>query len=217
MKIVAGKGRVAKKLVMAIIGVAVALACQMPAMAVDDKEQSTVSEIVSLMTDKAAMAKRGGDAKQKSLGFYTDGMSVTFKSAYPLVSAKKMAEWAYDLHQFVLSKGGGYANIAKYTKEHPKDPSKWVDPVLSEAKPDPWDPEARAHVSYADQKKFAEKWWSESYADYRDTMSPKDWWLNDAILDGNNLWYAYEVNTQRVSAENVLWIHDELAKLFQKK
>ena len=226
MKIAARQAQVERKKALKISGfalgivTALTLTCFSPVFAAEGQdaagEDQAVAGLVSVMTEKATTAMRGGDAKHKGLGFYAVQPNVDFKSGYALIPAKTMAKWAYDLHQFVLSKGGSYENVKKFTQEHPTDPKKYVDPFLPGQKPDVWDPYARAHVSYDEQKKFAEKWWSDN-ADYRDCMTPKDWWITDAILDGNNLWYRYEATVKPASAGYITWRDGELEKLAKKQ
>jgi len=84
---------------------------------------------------------------------------------------------------------------------------------------DPKDPWERAHVPYDKQAAFADKWWKNNSRAYSSAVvPPKDWWIHDAVLDGNNVWTRYEqLNGNKSSADYVMWRDAELAKLLKKQ
>jgi hypothetical protein len=48
-------------------------------------------------------------------------------------------------------------------------------------------------------------------------VPPKDWWLHDAVVDGNNLWTRYEQINGKASSDHVMWRDAGLAKLLKKQ
>lgn len=162
---------------------------------------------------------RGG-TKEKPLGIYLGGKdtNMEFKSGYKDVDARTQCEWAYDLHKFVVDNGGGIENYRKYQREAKPDTIS-NDSLRSYAGgKDPTDPMDRAHVPYDKQAAFADTWWKNNSQAYKKSVfPPKDWWTNDAILDGNNLWTRYEQLNGQGSADFVGWRDVDLIQLLHKK
>ncbi len=162
---------------------------------------------------------RGG-TKDKPLGCYLGSKDdVQFRSGYKDVEPRTQCEWAYDLHQFIVQNGGGWDNYQKYVKETSiqTNPLETSLGSLSGAKDthDPWD---KAHVPYDKQAAFADKWWKENSRAYGSAIvPPKDWWIHDAVLDGNNLWTRYEELNGKGSSDFVMWRDSELARLMKKQ
>jgi len=163
---------------------------------------------------------RGG-TKDKLLGIYINSNKVIFNSGYKDVDPKTQAEWAYDLHQFIEKNGGGWSSYQKSLSE--KQPGSLLQDLNENARTsqggkDPNDPMERAHVPYDKQAAFADKWWKENSQAYQSSVvPPKDWWTNDAVLDGNNLWTRWEQLGDKGSSEYASWRDAEMATLMQKK
>lgn len=162
---------------------------------------------------------RGG-TKEKPLGCYlgSETTNIEFKSGYKDVDPRTQCEWAYDLHKYIVDNGGGWDNYRKYLQEM-KPGSDLQESLRSYAGgKDPTDPMDRAHVPYDKQAAFADKWWKENSQAYKKAiLPPKDWWTNDAILDGNNLYTRWEMLNGKGSADMVSWRDAELATLMKKK
>lgn len=214
-----------------VLILALLLLAQMPALA--DRDEQTFTKLMEIASGAALKdtpadmtGLRGGGKSGKPLGFYRDNADVVFRSGYEKQPAKTMAEFAYDLAEFRNTKGGGFEHFVQYQKEQQErnKGKSQVDEILNESlgqKPDPLDPWARAHVSYAEQKSFAERWWQNTYPSYSKNPLLKDWWLNDAILDANNMWARVESSyfncPENEKADRVLWFDQELQALAQKK
>ena len=198
------------------LSIMIVAAMQLPVFADEKNDQAQIVSLQASMADKNTFDVRGGGTSKMALGLYNGGHKIEFRSGYEKLPSKEQAEWANDLHQFVVSKGGGYDNLIKYAKEYQEKGRK--KPVTGEygpdVKPDPYDPDVRAAVSYADQKKFAEEWWTAKDRGYKSAVM-KDWWLNDAILDGTNLCNQFEAKTEH-SAERQAWRDSELTLLVKK-
>lgn len=190
---------------------------QLPIFAEEQGNQAQIDGLRATMADGDTVAVRGSAMSKKALGLYGRKDPVIYRSGYEKLSSKDQAEWAYDLHEFVVSKGGGFENVVKYAKENQEKGRK--QPLFnsygSDTKPDPFDPDTRAQVSYADQKKFAQDWWTAKDQGYK-AAAMKDWWLNDAILDGTNLWNQFEAKTEH-GADRQAWRDTELSRLVNKK
>lgn len=190
----------------------------------DAQKNAMVKKLYDLSQDvlrDTIVPVRGG-TKNKLLGLYLDSKTkVIFNSGYQDVDPKTQAEWAYDLHQFILENGGGWDNYRKYLSI--SSTGSVVDDINESTRnyqggKNPNDPMTRAHVPYDKQAAFAHKWWNERSQKYRTAIvPPKDWWTNDAILDGNNLWTRWEQLNGKGSSDYVLWRDAELATLIQKK
>ena len=206
----------------AIAAVALALVLQVPAMAIPQRDQAILSGIAKEMFAKDTLSVRGQKNALKKegrpLGLYSATPAIVFRSGYQDLPSQTQAEWAYDLHDFVVARGGGLENYAKYVEEQAerlKRPQIPAYRTFSKELPDPYDPLDRCYVSYSERKKFADEWWSARDEGYNTALA-KDWWLNDAILDGTNLWHRWEMTYLR-SADREAIRTAELNQLVKKK
>lgn len=199
----------------------IATVLQVPALAIPQRDQAVIAGIAKEMFTKSTVASRGQKSTlkkdDKALGLYSVNPDIIFRSGYEKLPSQTQVEWAYDLHDFVVSKGGGFENYEKYVQEQAER-----EKLPQQAKhsfsgdfPDPYDPLDREYVSYAERKKFAKEWWSARDEGYK-TCVMQDWWLNDAILDGANLWQAWERTYQR-SADREAMRSAELNALVKKE
>ena len=221
------------------------LLVQLPALA--DRDEKTFTKLLEIASSVAAKdtpgditAFRGGGRSGKALGYYRDGSDVVFRSGYEKQPAKVMADFAYDLAEFVYAKGGGYDHFSAYQKEKRDREQEHQKKIEQETgttgvtaqvaadlanrlsdKPDAWDPWGRAHVPYNEQRQFAEKWWQSHSPGFAGNLIQKDWWMNDSILDANNMWARCETTyfncPEKEQADRVLWFDHELKLLTEKK
>lgn len=210
--------KVSKALAVAVL----AAVLQVPAVAIPERDQAIVSGIAKEMFAKGTVSVRGEKnalkKDGKALGLYSANPAIVFRSGYQDLPSQVQVEWAYDLHDFVVSRGGGLENYAKYMEEQAerlKRPQIPAYRTFSKELPDPYDPLERCYVSYSDRKKFADEWWSARDEGYN-TALVKDWWLNDAILDGTNLWQRWEM-TYLSSADREGIRMAELSSLVKKQ
>ncbi|HMY02783.1 MAG TPA: hypothetical protein PKA48_05490 [Candidatus Obscuribacter sp.] len=182
-----------------IAAAVLAAVLQVPALAIPERDQTVVSGIAKEMFVKSTVSVRGGKSglkqSEKALGLYSVTPEVVFRSGYEKLPNQTQVEWAYDLHDFVVSKGGGLENYPRYMEEQAerlKRPQLAAYRTFSKELPDPYDPLDRIYVSYADRKKFARDWWEARDEGFKNCFV-QDWWLNDAILDGTNLWQRWEM------------------------
>jgi len=204
------------------IGIGLTIFTQAPVFAeVINRDSKAIANLASLAQDTKGdkiFPSRGG-TKEKPLGIYGIKEPVLFKSGYKNVDNKTKATWAYDLHMFIVKNGGGWDNFKKYqaevsSKPNAKDP---MDPHQFDSQ-DPNDPHVKAHVSYAKQAEFADTWWTKNSKAYAGTvLPPKDWWTNDAILDGNNLWNHYEHDLEARGADYLARAEADLNELLKKQ
>jgi hypothetical protein len=180
------------------------------------------AELIKKLNDfsqtESALNARGG-TDSKSFGCYLAGKTrVIFNSGYKDVDQKTQSEWAIDLHNFILEQGGGWDNYRKYLSET-KNGSALQETINDLVKTKaPNDPMDRAHISYDKQAAFADTWWKKNSQAYKfSIVPPKDWWTNDAVLDGNNLWTAFEHQEGKGGSDYLSWRDAELSTLMQKK
>ena len=135
-----------------------------------------------------------------------------------------MGQFAYDLHSFVVSKGGGFDNymkqVAVLSSNAPKNAQDPVNAKAMEllsqdmAKRDALD---KTHVSFAQQKIFAKIWWTDHSDEFKKTNGlMQDWWLNDSIIDANNLWSLYMGPITSEEKDKSRWIDYEMQAVVQK-
>lgn len=216
----------------AVLILAILLLAQLPALA--DRDQQTMTKLLGVASGATDISSVRGGKGGKPIGFYFNKADMVFRSGYEKQPAKTMAEFAYDLEEFNRGKGGGYANYAKFKQEWEDRRQKEIDdarakgepeavilaikarqldPTNPENKTDPYNPWTRAHVSYDEQKSFAEQWWQDNQG-FKDALM-KDWWLNDAILDANNLWAS--VDTAYVDPADASTYYDHQLRHLLKK
>ena len=190
-----------------------------------DQRSATVQKLYEftqdVLSDKLAPVR--GGTKDKALGCYLGSKDdIQFRSGYKDVEPRTQCEWAYDLRQFIVQNGGGWDNFQKYSKETPvaSDATSILDANLRSyaGGKDPKDAWDRAHVPYDKQAAFADRWWKNNSQAYDSAVvPPKDWWLHDAVVDGNNVWTRYDQLNGKGSANYVMWRDSELAKLLKKQ
>lgn len=191
----------------------------------EDQRSATVQKLYEftqdVLSDKLTPVR--GGTKTRALGCYLGSKDdIQFRSGYKDVEPRTQCEFAYDLNQFIETNGGGWDNFQKYTKETPvsSDASSIINESLRSygGGKDPKDAWDSAHVPYDKQAAFADKWWKNNSRAYSSAVvPPKDWWLHDAVVDGNNLWTRYEMINGKSSSDFVLWRDAELAKLLKKQ
>lgn len=208
-----------------LIAALLAVVLQFSASAQQNQRSDTIQKLYEftqdVLTDKLAPVR--GGAKGKALGCYLGSKDdIQFRSGYKDVEPRTQCEWAYDLNQFIVTNGGGWDNFQKYSKETPL--SSGASSILNDSLrsyaggKDPKDAWDRAHVPYDKQAAFADKWWKNNSRAYDSAVvPPKDWWLHDAIVDGNNVWTRYDQLNGKGSADYVMWRDSELAKLLRKQ
>jgi hypothetical protein len=212
-----------KPIVALLAGLLLLIAFQ-PSAVAEDVRSATIQRLYEFSQDMSEklLPVRGG-SKNKSLGCYLGSKDdIQYRSGYKDVEPRTQCEWAYDLNQFIVQNGGGWDNFRKYSKETPvsSDATSILNDSLRSyaGGKDPKDAWERAHVPYDKQAAFADRWWKNNSRAYSSAaVPPKDWWLHDAVLDGNNLWTRYEQINGKSSADYVMWRDSELAKLLKKQ
>ncbi len=201
------------KKLLAMAALAVVMAGQAPAGAQDAKRKTEMSVLVGQMMEPAMIAARGSFGGKVPLGQYVVEPHTVYRSGYEKVPPAAMARWALALHDYVKQKGGGYAKYQESVAASGKKEKLY--PAFGTMKDEASGPLEKAHVPYKWQKDFAKVWWGQQDQGYAKAVM-KDWWLNDAVLDGTVLWTAYEANEVK-SADAHAWRDAELAKMVKKK
>lgn len=134
---------------------------------------------------------RGGGGSKKPLGQYLVEPNMEFRSEYKDQPTETMCQFAYDLHQFIVSKGGDCRSMTM--------------------KPD------SDYVPYDKQKEFAITWWTKRYPRYKKMGGMfKDWFINDALIDGTNL-YNWSRRGIDGGADYIMWSDAAVQALMKKK
>lgn len=134
---------------------------------------------------------RGGSGSKHPLGQYLVEPNFEFRSEYKNESTQTMCEFAYDLHQFIASQGRTYEQMER---NHDL-----------------------GYVPYEKQAEFARSWWRRKNKRY-DHMGGlfKDWFINDALIDGTNL-YNYWYREGHSCADYIIWGDAALESLVKRK
>lgn len=154
--------------------------------------------------DMASTATRGGGGSSihPHFGCYIGSPNdVEFRSDYKDLDAQTIANWAYDLHQWIDNHGYGFDNFQNYQRKG--DPNAWN----------------RSFMSHDEQRQYAELYWERYSQKFHKMPSMyRDWWLNDSILDGNNVYMEYQHRLGgKGSADFVAYKDATLAKLLKKQ
>lgn len=209
-----------------LIATLLAIVLQFSASAQQDQRSEAIQRLYEftqdVLTDKLTPVR--GGTKAKAFGCYLGSKDdIQFRSGYKDVEPRTQCEWAYDLNQFIVTNGGGgWDTFQKYSKETPV--SSDANSILNDSLrsyaggKDPKDAWDRAHGPYDKQAAFADKWWKNNSRAYSSAVvPPKDWWLHDAILDGNNVWTRYDQLNGNAGSDYLLWRDAELANLLKKQ
>lgn len=176
-----------------------------PAMEEQPRDQAVMTGLLKVATEPPTKDKngeeaqlqfsmaglRGGSGSKHPLGQYLVEPNVEFRSEYKNESTQTMCEFAYDLHQFVASKGRTYEDMRRDTK---------LD-----------------YVPYEKQAEFARSWWRRRNKRY-DHMGGlfKDWFINDALIDGTNL-YNYWYREGHSCSDYIIWGDAALQSIVKRK
>lgn len=179
-----------------------------------------VTEPTDLRTAKAGnqmdfstTSVRGGVNSGKPLGMYSVGSGVVYRSGYAKLKPEDWAEWTCALRAFLTKNGGGWDSYQQALMNGAGRTTRY-NFGSQEQEPDPLD---KSFVPYAKQEEFAKSWWSRKSPEFRKMgFMWKDWWINDAILDGNLL-IGREHIRNGGSAEGVAYEDATLAKLLKKE
>jgi hypothetical protein len=170
--------------------------------------------------DYAPTASRGGNGSpfHPNLGCYIGSSGdFEFKSGYKDLDAKTMAAWAYDLHEHVANAGGGWENYQKYSSEQQRSNELGsLQNMMGTGPPDAMD---RSKVAYKDLYKWSQVYWDHWNQKFRKTPSMfRDWFTNDAIIDGMNIYMEYQFRIAgQNSADFVMFKDVTLAQLMRKE
>lgn len=141
--------------------------------------------------DKSLTSVRGGTGDRKPLGQYIVDPEVEFKSDYRKLSPEMQCKFAYDLHEFIKSKGRDWLSMCR-------------NPKLD-------------YVPYAKQREFADFWWMRNYQQYKDMpFFFKDGFLKEALIDGTNI-YNWCARKDYASANYVLWEDAAVQEIVKEK
>ena len=160
--------------------------------------QAAIIAIDKFESDPYCVKARGGGSSGKALGVYRDGkfgnMQTEFHSKeYMELDPAVKARWAYSLHNFMVEKGGGFANMQAQSlalaKKRQGGAPVFVSPgeVSEEA-------EDVTYVPYGDVEGWADSFFKMYASDKYSKLAAvwMDWFKNDAILDAVNIWGTYE-------------------------
>lgn len=192
-------------------------------------DRNFYNEILNLATEKSNItteksghkldfsttAVRGGSDSGKQLGCYLNGNNTIYRSRYAQLKPEDWATWTCALRDFLQKNGGGWDAYRSYVGAQPQTMTSndLLNPTRDTSN-DPWD---RSFVPYQKQEEFAKNWWSHYNPEFRKMgFVWKDWWINDAILDGNVL-IGREHLRNRGSADGVMYEDSVLAKLLKKE
>lgn len=148
--------------------------------------QSTNQPVLRLHLDKlfadykSIEGVRGGGNSKKPVGQYLVGQT-QYRSGYEKLTQKELIEWYQALFTFQKEHAGGwrgFKQIAESKNELPSDVTLFAEQNAANGAME------KSLIPYKYQAQYAKKWFEMYSKPYRDAVM-KDWWINDAILDGN--------------------------------
>ncbi len=183
------KIKTASLVLAAIVSTTIAAHAQFTEKLEPQRDQTIIQGLVTEMPQLEGT--RGG--QKKALGLYGYPPSdIEFKSGYKDLDPQTIATWAYDLHTFIHHKGGGWEKCQG-------DPNKYDDSM----------------VPYKEQYDFAKVYWNSHSGKYKESgFVWKDWWANDAVLDGNDLYMHYQRDNAGLAQE---YLNGAMERLVKKK
>lgn len=141
--------------------------------------------------DSSITSVRGGTGSKKPLGQYLVQPNMEFRSEYKNEATETMCQFAYDLHQFTVAKARDWKTMQRNSD---------LD-----------------YVPYEKQTEFASFWWLRHKENFKHMGGiAKDWFLNDAVIDGTNL-YNWMYRQENGSADYVIWQDAAISALMKKK
>ncbi len=164
-----------------------------------NETKAAIFQLFNFESDPYCVKVRGGGTSGKALGVYRDDpkCSAEFHSKeYLELDPAVKARWALSLHDFIVRKGGGFDNYEasslKWTQEHTDQAKN----ILNAPEPGKLSEDALdvTYVPYPEVESWAEAFLKTYAKDKYMKIGAvfQDWFRNDAILDGVNLWGAYE-------------------------
>lgn len=157
--------------------------------------------------DMSVTATRGGNGSAHPLGLYGLGQDIEFRSPYKDLDPGTMAKFAYDLNEHTVNAGGGWENYLRYRQQ---------DAQRSSQQPDAMD---RSIIPYNKLYDWTRTYW-DHYSEKFRRQNPvmRQWWVNDAILDGLHLYFEYQQRLAgQASADFVCYKDAVLAAMIKQK
>jgi hypothetical protein len=181
-----------------IISIAVSLVLTItPALA---KDADLFQELKLTIGDRYGDMANWRITNHRPLGLYGVGNDVQFRSAYIDTSDEEKAQFAYDLGQYLDQHYLGYdsfvnnlhrSNSALHSLQSVVNLQGQVTKNLNDNAQDIIAASLDDSYNYGNLKAWADKWWYSENASYRQAgpfWNNKDWFLNDALLDGTNIY-----------------------------
>jgi hypothetical protein len=172
--------------------------------------QNAIVRLTQFQNDDACSAIRGGGSSGKKLGVYNMGKDLEFHSKeYMELDPAVKARWAVLLYKFIEQKGGGWEAAYDWNMKRAQgDPAA---NILNASLSAPGSPSTEGldatFVPYQDVSDWADHFFREYAKDKYSKLGSmyQDWFRNDAILDGINIFAGYQTKNSQDPLVSKVW------------
>lgn len=166
-----------------------------------------------------ASAIRGGGNSGKKLGVYNMGKDLEFHSReYIELAPAVKARWAVTLYKLIEQEGGGW-NAAhnwnlNWLRQHPDQAVNMLNASLSSLGSPSTEGLDATYVPYDFVSSCADTFFRKHASDKYSKLGSlyQDWFRNDAILDGINLFAAYETRHSQNPLISKVWAEKNIER-----
>lgn len=184
--------------------------------------KAAIVRLAEFQNDTGCQSIRGGGSSDKKLGVYNmGGKDQEFHSKeYIELDPAVKARWAVSLYKFIELKGGGWEAAYNFNKKRASgDPAaNIINASLSTpGSPSPEGLDA-TYVPYQDVSDWADHFFREYAKDKYSKLGSmyQDWFRNDAILDGVNLFAGYQTKNSKDPLVSRVWAEKNIDRYRRK-
>ena len=172
--------------------------------------RAAIGRLTEFQNDPACAGIRGGGGSGKKLGVYNMGKDSEFHSKeYMELDPAIKARWAVSLYKFIELKGGGWEAAHNWNMNKAQgDPATNIinASLAAPGSPSPDGLDA-TYVPYQDVSDWADHFFREYAKDKYSKLGSmfQEWFRNDAILDGVNLFAGYQTKNSKDPLISRVW------------
>lgn len=184
--------------------------------------QNAIVRLTQFQSEDGCTAIRGGGKSGKKLGVYNmGGKDQEFQSKeYIELDPAVKARWAVSLYKFIEQKGGGWEAAHNWNMKRAQgDPaSKILDASLAAPGSPSTEGLDATYVPYQDVSGWADHFFREYAKEKYSKLGSmwQDWFRNDAILDGINIFAGYQTKNSQDPLVSKVWAEKNIDRYRRK-